>query len=127
MRIDELPIKNGVDVLIGAPSNPITPNATAAIVNAIAATPGIQEAHLPQVFIPGASERPAQVLILVLSGRRAMSEVMGHLGPKLHEIIPSGIYVDVWPLPRSHNVLPKVRSVGCEIWRAPKRPWWRVW
>jgi|SRR5437667_3460922 len=127
MRIDELPIKEGVEVLIGAPSNPINPDATAEIAKAVAATPGIQEAHLPQVFIPGASEGPAQVLILILSGGQSMSEVMGQLGPQLHKIVPRGIYLDVWPLPRSHELLPTVRNAGCEIWRAPKRPWWKLW
>jgi hypothetical protein len=127
MRIDELLIKKGAEVMIGAPANPLNPEATAAVASAVSSTPGVLEAHLPQVFIPGVSENPAQVLILVLSGSTPVAQVMSQLGPSLHRIIPGGVYLDVWPLPRSHQLLPTIRNAGCQIWQVPKRPWWRFW
>ena len=127
MRIDELLVKKGADVLVGAPETPLNPQTTAAIAEAVATIKGIREAHLPQCFIPGVSEAPAQVLVVVLAASATEQNVMSELGPRLHKIVPKGVYLDVWPLPLRHPVLGSVRKAGCQIYAAPQRPWWRFW
>ena len=127
MRIDELLVKKGADVLIGAPTHPVSPEATAAIAEAVSTVKGVREAHLPQCFIPGVSDAPAQVLVLVLATSATDQGVMGELGPLLHKIVPKGVYLDVWPLPPRHAVLDAVRKAGCQIYAAPSRAWWKFW
>ncbi len=135
MRMDALHMRPGARVFIGAPADPqLTPTARAAVAAQVAAVPGIREAHLPQCFAPGVSERPAQVLVLVLvlvlDPATTPDRVMSALGPRLSEVIPPGVYLDVWPLAAAHELLPAVRAAGCEIFRAPgvvRRPWWKFW
>src|SRR5690348_14282099 len=105
MRIDELPVKKGTDALFGPPPNPISQEATAAIGAAAASIRGVLEAHLPQCFVPGVSEAPAQLLVLVLARSANGAAVMRKLGPELTNIVPKGLYLDVWPLPPNHEVL----------------------
>jgi hypothetical protein len=122
-RIDELTVKAGANVLIGAPANPIAGDARAAIGAAVARLNGVREAHLPQVFLPGVTEGPAQVLVLVLARSASVEMIMGTLGPQPHAIVPKGMYLDVWPLPRDHELLPAIRGAGCQLYAEPARPW----
>jgi hypothetical protein len=129
MRIDPIDAPAGSDVFIGAPASPIiSQEATNSLRRAIADTPGVAEAHLPQIFAPKVSEAPTQALVLILARSAMPEEVMQTLGPKLHAIIPKGVHLDVWPLRPEHSLVPSVRKAGCMIWSAPHRhPWWKFW
>ena len=127
MRMDELILKKGAEILFGKPANPINSQATAAIRQAVAGISEIREAHLPQCFAKDLSEEPAQVLVLVLSSSASPARVMERLGPQPHKIVPKGSYLDVLPVGPTHQFLGDVRRAGCEIYKAPHRPWWKFW
>jgi hypothetical protein len=128
MRMDELLLKKGSEIVFGAPATQaISAQAVAAIGKAVATIREIQEAHLPQCFAEGISEAPSQVLVLVLARSAAPGNVMHRLGPQLHKIIPKGVYLDVLPIGPAHQFVDAVRRAGCQIYRAPNRPWWRFW
>jgi hypothetical protein len=128
-KIQPFVIGSGANVMIGAPARPIAPEPTAAIAEAVASVRGVTEAHLPQVYIPGVSEQPGQKLVLVLEQGTDPVRVMGDLGPLLHEIVPLGVHLDVWPVTSGHELLPAIREAGCRIFcrPSPQRPWWQIW
>ena len=128
MRVDHLTLAHGRDVMFGRPATPIAPEPTAAIAGAVAQCAGVREAHLPQCFMPGVSEAPAQVLFVVLERGVTGDTLMAELGPRLHGIVPSGVFLDVLPVQPTDSLLPAIRNAGCEIFRAPPRaPWWKWW
>ena len=131
MSIDEFRIDRGREFFIGAPQDPqLTPKAKSALASAVSEVRGIQEAHVPQCLIPGVSERPAQVLVLILEPTANADTVMKALGPQLRTVVPSGVVLDVWPISLSNEMVLAVRAAGMEIFRASERssrPWWRFW
>ncbi len=131
MPIDPSTLRSGVTLLIGAPSDPqLTEGARVALSAAVAGIPGILEAHVPQIATAGSGDPPRQVLVLVIAEDARPDQVMQALGPKLHEVVPAGVYLDVLPLTPRHQLLPVVRKTGCQIFGAPatgRRQWWRFW
>ena len=132
--MDDLKVAAGSQILIGAPANPIHPDAVRAIADAVRALTGVQEAHLPQCYIPGVSESPAQVLVLVLLPGVRSEPLMDSLSPQLQGIVPRGVRLDVWPLPIEHELLPAIRGAGCQITGdvaigpvSSERKWWQFW
>lgn len=84
--MNELTVASGSQILIGPPANPIHPDAVNAIKAAVSALTGVQEAHLPQCYIPGVTSAPAQVLVLVLRAGVDSDVVMRSLAAPLQEI-----------------------------------------
>lgn len=134
MRINQLNVAAGTKIMIGRPANPmIGAEATARLTAAVAEAPGVSEAHLPQVYVPGVTAAPAQVLVLALEPQATVDSIMAMLGPRLHDIIPESIHFDVWPLAPGHPLLRAVRQADCQIYGARLReaaapqPWWKFW
>ena len=127
----QISVPKGQQIFLGAPAKPMPDERVAQIGRLVAATPGIVEAHLPQCFIPGSMDSPAQVLFVVVAPGVAPAEVGEQLGQGLHTVLPAGKYLDVMPLDASHSLLPTIRGAGCEVLaaqpRPAKRPWWRFW
>jgi hypothetical protein len=95
------------------------PEIVAAIGNLVDGASEIVEAHLPQVFVRGAMQAPAQVLVIVtVDGdlQRALDKV----GVGLGRILPSGRNMDVWPLSPMDKLLPAVRGAGCRVGQRPR-------
>lgn len=44
---------------------------------------------------------------------------MESFGPRLRAVVPAGVYLDVWPLPPTHEMIPAIRDAGREIFRRP--------
>jgi hypothetical protein len=95
------------------------PAIVAAIRRLVDNAPGIIEAHLPQVFVPGAMEAPAQVLVIVVADADSQRAV-DRLGSGLGSIVPRGRSIDVWPLRPGDPLLPTIRAAGCGL-RSPDR------
>ena len=85
-----------------------------AIARLVSAIPGVIEAHLPQCFIADAMKTPAQVLVLVAESHN-FERILGIIGGQLPRILPTGIYLDTWPMEKSLPSLSTVRTAGCQI------------
>lgn len=96
------------------------PEIVAAIRRLVDNAPEIIEAHLPQVYVPGAMEAPAQVLVIVVADSDSQRAVE-KLGSGLGRVVPPGRSIDVWPLSPGDRLLPTVRAAGCGLSRRPER------
>jgi hypothetical protein len=95
------------------------PEIVAAISRLVDGTPEIIEAHLPQVFVTGAMQAPAQVLVIVTADRD-LQRALDKVGAGLGRILPSGRSMDVWPLSPTDKLLPTVREAGCRVGQRPQ-------
>jgi hypothetical protein len=122
-------IKAGTEILIGAPAEPMPQAQSAAVADMLSGL-GFEEAHLPQIFVPGAMEGAAQVLVVLIKPNADVDALMHEVGCRLAQLLPEGQRLDVWPLAEDSGALRDVRAAGCRILgpppRAPK-PWWRFW
>ena len=121
-------IKAGTQMLIGAPAEPM-PRAQSAAVADMLAGLGFEEAHLPQIFVPGAMERAGQVLVVLIRPGADVDASMHEIGCRLARLLPEGERLDVWPLAEDSGALRDVRAAGCQILGPPPRarkPWWRI-
>jgi hypothetical protein len=125
-----LSIKAGSQLYVGRPARPMPQQLSQAISELVAGTKGIQEAHLPQVFVKDTMEAPAQVLIVVIDPSAPRDQVLQGVAASLRRLLPKGAYLDIWPLDPSDETLLLVRQANCRIlYRELKvtRPWWRFW
>jgi hypothetical protein len=122
-------IEAGTQVLIGAPARPMPRAQSAAIADALARVPGVVEAHLPQIFAPGAMTEPAQVLVVVLSRGANVEATMHAITCDLARLLTEDSRLDVFPLASDSGMLKGVRDAGCQILGARRsaRPWWKFW
>jgi hypothetical protein len=94
----------------------------------LVATSGISEAHLPQCFVPGVMEKPAQVLVVVTTAGESDSDALRRIAQGLVSLLPPGEHLDIWPMDQHSDVLPTVRHAGCQLVGGKmKRPWWQFW
>jgi hypothetical protein len=122
-------LEAGTQVLIAAPADPM-PRAQSAALAGMLASLGVEEAHLPYCFIPGAMERAAELLAVVVRPGADVDALMKEIGCRLAQLLPEGERLDVWPLTEESGALSDVRAVGCRILGPPPRarkPWWRIW
>ena len=122
--MEEIKMQAGMSVLFGAPAKPMAKEISDSLQQLVRSLPGVVEAHLPQCFVPESMPEPAQVLMLVLK-RGTEQETMDTIGKSLSKILPRGMSLDVWPLPRGHELLRDARAAGCEL-KAPLKSsrWW---
>ena len=122
-------IKAGTQILIGAPAEPMPQAQSAAVADMLAGL-GFGEAHLPQIFVPGAMDDAAQVLVVLIKPNADVDALMHEVGCRLAQLLPEGQRLDVWPLAEDSGALTDVRAAGCQILGPPPRarkPWWRFW
>jgi len=127
-------IPAGSRVLVGAPAKPMSVDVSGAIARLIASLPAVAEAHLPQLYIRGQIDPPAQVLVVVAAPGADEGALLRQIGAEMAGILPSGMHIDAFPLPQDSPLLPGVRRAGCQIAgpdpspsSADHRPWWRFW
>jgi SseB protein C-terminal domain len=118
--MQQIRVPAGSRVFLGAPAKPMEPEIVAAIGRLVDNAPEIIEAHLPQVFVPGAMEAPAQVLVIVTVDSDSQ-QALEKLGSGLGRIVPPGRSIDAWPLSPDDKLLPTVRAAGCPVGRSPRR------
>jgi len=95
------------------------PEIVAAIGRLVDGVPEVIEAHLPQVFVSGAMQAPAQVLVIVTVDKDVL-RALDTVGAGLEHILPSGHSIDVWPLRPMDKMLPTVRGAGCGVGQRPR-------
>jgi hypothetical protein len=130
MGKDDTTLPSGTTLLIGPPTGTqLSDEARTSLAAAVAALPGVIEAHVPQISAAGSGSPPRQALFLVLEDDARPERVLQPLEPRLKEILPAGLALDVLPLTLRHELLPAVRNAGSRIFVAPERarPWWRFW
>ena len=118
-NLQRLLVPAGSEVFLGAPATPMEPEIVAAIGKLVDGAPEIVEAHLPQVFVSGAAQAPAQVLVIVTADRD-LQRALDKVGAGLGRILPSGRSLDVWPLSPMDKLLPTVRGAGCRVGQRPR-------
>jgi hypothetical protein len=119
----------GTQILIGAPARPMPSAQTAAIAAMLAKVPGVVEAHLPQVYAPGAMSEPAQVLVVVLRPGADMDATLEAINCDLARLLTEDSRLDIFPVASDSGMLKDVRAVGCQILGAAHqaKPWWKFW
>jgi hypothetical protein len=119
----------GTHVLIAAPAEPMARAQQAAIADALAKVPGVVEAHLPQLFVAGAMEEPAQVLVVVTRRGANVEQLMHEITCALAQLLTEDSRLDVFPLAEGGEMIGGVRAAGCQILgaEAGAKPWWKFW
>jgi hypothetical protein len=119
----------GTQILIAAPAQPMARAQQAAIADALARVAGVVEAHLPQLFVPGAFDEPAQVLVVVLERDANVEETMHEITCALAQLLTEDSRLDVFPLTTDSGMLAGVRDADCQILgaRTDAKPWWKFW
>jgi hypothetical protein len=105
----------GTQVYIGAPVQPLPAELVKRIEQALGDVPGIREAHLPQVYIEGKIDPPAQVLMIVLD--QEFSTQLPAIKDALRRILPGDRFMDIFELREDSPILAAVRSAGCKLER----------
>jgi hypothetical protein len=113
MRPFEIP--EGTKVMLGAPTKPMDPSISDALGELTSSIKGIVEAHLPQCFVLGIMEKPAQILVVVIDQMIERKIVFEQIGQGLSRILPSGQSLDVWPMDKENSLLGNVRAADCQI------------
>jgi hypothetical protein len=122
-------IEAGTQILIGAPARPMPSAQSAAIAAVLAGVPGVVEAHLPQVYAPGAMNEPAQVLVVVLSRDADADATLHAINCDLARLLTEDSRLDIFPVTGDSGILRDVRAVGCRILGDARdaKPWWKFW
>jgi len=125
---EKIEVPAGAEMMIGAPAKPMPEATSGAIAALVAQIDGIQEAHLPQCYVPNTMARPGQILVLLLTPRANIQAVMERIGQGLHDILLGAEPLDIWPLqpPASDALIAEVRKAGCQIYQRHKT-WWKFW
>jgi len=118
--------------MVGAPAKPMPKETSAAIAQLVAQIDGIQEAHLPQCYVPDTMERPGKILVLAIAPRAIIQAALERIGQGLHGILSEVEPFDIWPLQPTHPLLDEVRKAGCQIYRrrdtaTAVKSWWKFW
>jgi hypothetical protein len=123
-----LSIPAGTAVLLGRPAQPMAVALSDSIAQMVRSIPGIREAYLPQCFVKGVVEPPAQVLVLVLD-TTDQQRVLDSVGEGLTRALPQGVHLDVWPMSDRDSLLGTVRGTRMHVHCDPppeRKPWWRI-
>jgi hypothetical protein len=129
----EMRIPAGAQVYFGAPAKPMEQGSVAAISELLKSAPETIEAHLPQCYVQGTMQEPAQILVVVFSPEADLEHLLRSLKAGIASLALPGGNLDIWQLAPSSNMLPTIRKAGCslksvssvesEIHLQPKKRW----
>ena len=129
LRARTYTVPPGSAVLLGAPAKPMPATRRNDICNIVHGISGVREAYLPQCYISGGMESPAQVLVLVLDGNADQERIMGEVERGLARVLPAETRLDVWPMERRNRFLETIRNSCTDLSSsaaAKKRRWWSI-
>ena len=106
-------IPAGTTLYIGAPAKPIQKEISEAIGSRLGKIPEVLEAHLPQVYIKGVIDPPAQVLFVVVEENTP--SLRGKIVEGMKQILPPNFYLDIMELQSSSPQLPAIRASGTQL------------
>ena len=116
-----LTIPKDTTVYLGRPAKPIPQRLSDAIAEMVRGVVGVREAYLPQCYVKGIVEPPAQILVLVLDDP-ADQNLLDSVGQGLAGVLPQGMHLDVWPLTDGHSLLDTIRGTGMLLHCPPACP-----
>ncbi len=108
-------MKAGTQVMIGAPAQPMEAERLEALRSLLNGEEAIAEAHLPQMFAPGAMNAPGKVLVVILKPDAVVETVMERLDEGLKKILGDNEYLDVLPVSHNNPLLEDFRNVQCRL------------
>jgi hypothetical protein len=76
----------------------------------------VQEAHLPQAFVPGVMTESAQILVVIL--RKDISDsgdLERQVGTAVAQLCSGQRGIDIWFIESDHSMLDAVRRTNCRI------------
>ncbi len=102
-------LAEGAEVYIGRPRNPLGDDHVKSIGRLVRGLPRLREAHLPQLFVPGLMQQPAQVLVIGTDADPAeLAEAVGRLQALVAE--KTGQVLDVLPLSNGSPLWTDIRN-----------------
>lgn len=126
--MNALRIPAGSAVLLGRPARPMPPVLADAIGRFVCEIEGVREAYLPQCYVAGVVEPPAQILVLVADTTTNHEALLDAVGLGLKRLLPQEMNLDVWLMVDQNKLLSKVRDTRTHIHCTPpppKKSWWR--
>jgi hypothetical protein len=105
----------GTTLYIGPPANPLPLEMQVKIAYAVSCIDGIAEAHLPQCYSKGLVDPSAQILVLILKPGVTAESVMPQVQENLRAALPSGKFLDIFPLAQNHPMLLTVRKTDTKL------------
>jgi|SRR5689334_5184732 len=111
-------IPGGTAIYIGPPAKPIPKQVSDAIGVQLGKIGGIEEAHLPMVYIKGHIDPPAQVLVVVLDQNSPSSQAK--ITEALRAVLPTNAHMDITELHPGDPNLPTIRATGTQLNLNPK-------
>ncbi|HLX61767.1 MAG TPA: hypothetical protein VKX17_10840 [Planctomycetota bacterium] len=120
--MDRIDFPAGTGVFIGAPAVPLDSALIAKLSNLVNSISGIEEAHLPMMYIAGKIDPPRQVLIITFASDAQENAVVAALNEGLESILTSGSSLDVIPLKRTSRLMATIRSSNCLILDRNRQP-----
>jgi hypothetical protein len=106
-------IPAGTTGYIGAPAQPIRKEISDAIGSELGQIPEILEVHLPQVYIKGLIDPPAQILFVVVEENTP--SLQGKIAEVMKRVLPPNFYMDITELHPSNPQLPAIRASGSQL------------
>jgi hypothetical protein len=110
-----LKVPAGAKIFLGAPARGMDPWVVRSLAETVAAVPDVAEAHIPQCYIPGVMECPAQVLVVVIRNSIAIEPTLAAVTSRIERLLPTAGHLDIWPLLSASSLLSAVRDAGCRI------------
>jgi hypothetical protein len=116
--VDAFLIPRGSQVFIGAPANPPEQSVVSAITSFLAEMGEVQEAHLIQCYLPNLPSPSRQVVVIVVEGVEIADEAAKRVARFFDDVLPKGMWLEVWPMRLSNPLLPLVRGADCCVKQA---------
>lgn len=132
MNSSNFVLRAGEKAFVGAPSIPMNQALVRSISELVQSIPDILEAHLPQCFVPGAMQGPAQILVIVVAATSDYESVLRQLQDGLGRLSLPIHHLDIWRLLPDSKLLSTVRSTGCQVQPLPAQSEpvsgrWKFW
>jgi hypothetical protein len=91
MKAIEIP--QGASIYLGAPANPMPKAHSDAITDMVSKMPEIEEAHLPQCYLPGVVDPPTQILVILAQPGSDTQAVLQALARGVFDALPKGTHL----------------------------------
>jgi len=117
------------ELFVNRPLRPLPEFVRNTLLGVLRGMAGVQEAHLPQIFIRGRGQGPGPVLVLVLRPGVSKDRIVEFVRAGLLQNLPHGVALEVWPLYPDDPRLDQIRAVDCRLLVHPggAKRWWAFW
>lgn len=116
--MQQLNIPAGTPMLIGAPTPPPPQERTQALLELVASSRLIKEAHLPRCFAPSMMKEPGLVLVVIFEQAGDMTLGLKELDTAFPSVMGAEGHIQVWALLSNDPLLDTLRQAKCRIFPA---------